>query len=94
MQPELWLVSYDISDDRTRYRVDRLLSAYGERLQKSVFTCRVTVAGLRELRRIIDATIDSSSDSVRLYPLCLWCEARASRSEVNLSPPVSAWWIV
>ena len=94
MKPEFWLVSYDISDDRTRYRVGRLLSAYGDRLQNSVFTCRVTVAGLRELRRTIDAAIDPSSDSVRLYPLCRWCEARAGRSEVNPSPPVSAWWIV
>jgi len=94
MTPELWLVSYDISDDRTRYRVDRLLSAYGDRLQKSVFTCRMTAAGLRELRRRIEETIDPSSDSVRLYPLCEWCEARAGRSGPSLCPPVPAWWIV
>ncbi|MBP9217492.1 MAG: CRISPR-associated endonuclease Cas2 [Sterolibacterium sp.] len=33
------LVSYDISDDKRRNRLHRLLSAYGEPMHESVFLC-------------------------------------------------------
>lgn len=32
-------VAYDISDDKQRSRVERCVSRYGQRLQKSVFVC-------------------------------------------------------
>lgn len=38
----LHAVCYDLSDDRERRRVDRLLKGYGFRAQKSVFECRLT----------------------------------------------------
>ncbi len=45
----LYLCAYDISDDRERRRVDRLLSGYGFRRQKSLFLCRLTRAARRRL---------------------------------------------
>ena len=35
---QYWLV-YDISNDKERTRVERCVSRYGQRLQKSVFHC-------------------------------------------------------
>ncbi len=37
-----YAVVYDLSCDRERARVDRLLQGYGFRVQKSVFECRLT----------------------------------------------------
>lgn len=46
----LFVVAYDISCDEERQRVERLLLGYGFRVQKSVFECRVTDRGLRDIR--------------------------------------------
>ena len=37
-----YAVAYDITDDRERGRVDKVLRGYGMRVQKSVFECRLT----------------------------------------------------
>lgn len=37
-----YAVVYDISSDRERSRVDRVLQSFGFRVQKSVFECRLT----------------------------------------------------
>lgn len=50
-----YLIAYDISDNRERYRVDKLLQGYGFRRQKSVFECRLTLALLARLRIALDA---------------------------------------
>ena len=40
----LYAVCYDISDDHERGRVAKTLKAFGFRVQKSVFECRLTRA--------------------------------------------------
>ncbi|MEY4979435.1 MAG: hypothetical protein RLZZ352_1705 [Pseudomonadota bacterium] len=37
----LYAVVYDISDDKERRQVDRVLTGFGFRVQKSVFECRL-----------------------------------------------------
>jgi len=37
----LYAVVYDITDDKERRKVDRVLTGYGFRVQKSVFECRL-----------------------------------------------------
>jgi CRISPR-associated protein Cas2 len=46
---------YDISEDRERDKIDRLLPGFGRRVQKSVFECRLTRAGAGELQRRLEA---------------------------------------
>lgn len=70
----LWMVCYDIADDRDRRRVERALRAVGERMQWSVFECVLTPERLKQLRAEIADEIDPETDSVRYYPLCAWCE--------------------
>lgn len=36
-----YVVVYDISDDRERIKVDKVLKNYGFRIQKSVFECKL-----------------------------------------------------
>lgn len=74
MARHLWMVSYDVTDDRTRRQLAAQLHAFGERVQFSVFECHFTVAEARyHLGRMAQA-LDPATDSLRAYPLCAWCE--------------------
>ena len=72
-QTTLYLVAYDIGDDRKRGRVHKLLSAYGQWTQYSLFECFLTRLQRVELMARLDMLIDPDSDSLRLYPLCEAC---------------------
>jgi CRISPR-associated protein Cas2 len=68
----LMLVSYDVStetrDGRRRLRrVARVCLNYGQRVQKSVFECRVNAAQLEVLKRDLLEIINEEEDSLRLY---------------------------
>ena len=59
---------YDITDDRRRYRVAKLLEAKGVRLQWSVFECTVRLhSELKQFVQSLTKEIDETSDHVRLY---------------------------
>ncbi len=51
-----YVVAYDISCDKERGRVDKVLKKYGFRIQKSVFECKLTKAQkeklLHQLRKL------------------------------------------
>jgi CRISPR-associated protein Cas2 len=70
----LIVVSYDIPNDRRRTRLAHALKDFGERVQYSVFECRLDAEQLGRLSRRIKAEIDPEEDRVRIYPLCLNCE--------------------
>ncbi len=69
----LWMIAYDITDDRGRRRVHNILKDHGERVQYSVFECWLNAPTLSELRRRIREELETA-DSVRWYPLCAWCK--------------------
>ncbi|MEZ5213030.1 CRISPR-associated endonuclease Cas2 [Gordonia sp. (in: high G+C Gram-positive bacteria)] len=58
------LVAYDIVDDRRRARLARLLSAFGDRIQYSVFLIDLTSAKEVRLRARVVSEIDARVDSV------------------------------
>jgi len=74
MERRLWMVAYDVSDNRRRLRLDRELQAFGERVQYSVFECHFTLAEARLHLERLAAELDPLTDSLRGYPLCAWCE--------------------
>ncbi len=70
----LVIVSYDVSTEtaagRKRLRrVARVCESVGQRVQKSVFECRVDVARFEELERRLLAEIDPKEDCLRFYRL-------------------------
>jgi CRISPR-associated protein Cas2 len=67
------VVSYDISDDKRRTKVWKLLKNYGQWMQFSLFECRVTDKDLVELRHELMNRIKRDEDSIRIYPLCQAC---------------------
>jgi CRISPR-associated protein Cas2 len=70
----LILVSYDVSTEtkagRKRLRrVAKVCESYGQRVQKSVFECKVDLARCEQLERELIEEIDAKEDNLRLYRL-------------------------
>lgn len=72
------VVSYDISDDRRRNRVCKLLKDYGERVQYSVFECMLRPDDLKRLRERLKPLLVLKEDDVRFYRLCDTCRRKAT----------------
>ena len=79
----LVIVCYDVSTDtragrRRLRRVAKVCEGTGQRVQKSVFECQVTLAQMEELERRLLAEIDLDQDCLRLYrlPESRGCEVR------------------
>jgi CRISPR-associated protein Cas2 len=70
----LWVIAYDIADDRARRQVERILQGWGDRVQYSVFEAFMTLPQARRLQASLAPLIDAGTDSLRLYPLCTWCQ--------------------
>lgn len=70
----LYVVAYDIPDDKRRTKVHRLLCGYGGWTQFSLFECWLTRRQLLELRAKLAPHLREERDSVRLYPLCGSCQ--------------------
>lgn len=63
-----YVAAYDISDSRHRERVARILTRYGQRVQRSVFQVWVEPEELPRLRREVGAYL-AMDDAFDLFPL-------------------------
>ena len=72
----LYVVAYDIGDDRRRGKVHKLLSGFGHWTQYSLFECYLSEKQYVRLRQMLDRVINAAQDSVRFYPLCQACRKR------------------
>lgn len=72
----LFVVSYDIPDDRRRTKLAHALKDFGQRVHYSVFECHLDEAGLAALRRRALKLIAEEEDSVRIYRLCGECDGK------------------
>jgi CRISPR-associated protein Cas2 len=70
------VVSYDVVDDKKRTQMAKALKNYGERVQKSVFECRVDDQHFIRLKQSLEKIMDMNEDSVRFYFLCKGCIER------------------
>ena len=71
----LYLICYDIPDDRRRNRLAEFLLDYGRRVQYSVFECSLTKKVLDVVLKGVVEYTDPEEDSVRVYSLCAECVA-------------------
>lgn len=70
----LVIVCYDVNTEdsagrRRLRRVAKVCESIGQRVQKSVFECQVTLMQMEELERRLLAEIDLEHDNLRLYRL-------------------------
>ena len=72
-----YVIAFDVSCDRRRYRVVKVLKEYAVRVQKSVFEARdLERSAYLRLRSKLEGLIDPTTDSLRYYPLCAACLGR------------------
>lgn len=79
----LVIVCYDVNTEtregrRRLRRVARICEAVGQRVQKSVFECKVDLAAMEALERRLTDAMDLKLDCLRLYRLsdAQGCEVR------------------
>ena len=89
----LLVVAYDISSDRRRIRLYKLLHAYGHPVQESVFECHVTERERVVLQRRVKRLI-TSRDTVRYYSLCATCATKIVDGDGTLRPPEPEVYVV
>ena len=65
-QERLWVIAYDSPSNKRRRKLAKLLEGYGERLQWSVFECRLQPHQVARLRQLL-ARIATADDSVRIW---------------------------
>lgn len=77
----MWVVvTYDITDDRRRTGIFKILKSFGQHVQYSVFECDLTKQDLLRLRARLDGKVVSKDgDSIRFYHLCEACGAKIER---------------
>ncbi len=69
------LIAYDLSSDGARSRVAARLSAWGDRLQRSVFECQLQADELAEVLAEIEELINPSKDVVQVFRQCSSCDS-------------------
>jgi len=88
------LVCFDIVENRVRYRVVKILKAYGVRVQKSVFECnRVSEEQFLKMKQRLEDCIDNTQDSVRYYLLCRKCLPKVEYSGIGEPPQIAPYHI-
>jgi len=63
-EEHLYMVVYDIGDEKRWRRVFRLMKGFGEWVQLSVFQCRLTAQQHAELIALLDGIIHHAHDHV------------------------------
>lgn len=69
MDEHLYIIAYDIADQKRWRAIFRLLHGYGEWLQLSVFQCRLSRLRHAELIATLDEIIHHTEDHVILMDL-------------------------
>ncbi|MHB8579661.1 MAG: CRISPR-associated endonuclease Cas2 [Ignavibacteriaceae bacterium] len=72
----IYIVTYDISDNKQRLKVSAFLEGFGERVLESVFECKMQSKNISKLVKQLANLIDEDG-SIRIYPLCSDCYDKA-----------------
>ncbi|MBQ4863006.1 CRISPR-associated endonuclease Cas2 [Pseudoalteromonas sp. MMG013] len=73
--PHHYVICYDTPCDKRRYRIDKTLAGYGERIQLSVYECCLSESQFTRLRHQIRQIV-TDDDALNYYPVCCHCQLR------------------
>ncbi|NLV85525.1 MAG: CRISPR-associated endonuclease Cas2 [Spirochaetales bacterium] len=90
---QLYLVVYDIVDNKRRYRVHKCLKSYGSRIQRSAFECMLTETQYKEVIKKLTRLIDKRADLLRAYRVPTNGLIQSWGNNVRLDDD-EAFWIV
>jgi len=69
-ETRFFVVAYDISSDKRRNKVHKVLSGFGQWTQFSLFELFLTDKEYILLQNKLEKILNTEKDSVRFYPLC------------------------
>ena len=64
----IYIIAYDIADNKRRLRVAKTLESWGYRIQESVFQLRLDNATLARVRLLLAALISYAEYVIHIYP--------------------------
>lgn len=85
------VIAYDISDNKRRNRVVKLLKQYGIPVNFSVYECMMTKPQLDKVIGRLEKVIDTGCDKIVYYTICIGCfskiiyQPEQIRRKVNIS---------
>ena len=80
----LYVAAYDVTEDRRRGNVAKVLAQYGHRVQKSVFIVQVSPDDLPDLRRRVGEQL-GLTDHFDLFPV----DERGTRKQWRWQQPIT-----
>jgi CRISPR-associated protein Cas2 len=76
MADRIWhLIAYDVRDSKRLRKVAQKLSGYGDRIQYSIFRCRLDSLSLEKLRWELSQIL-APEDDLLVLPICNTCSAK------------------
>lgn len=81
----LYIISYDVRDDKRRRRVQKALEGYGYHVQFSVYEAQLRPSDLVRLQFELAGHL-AGEDSLIYYSLCERCRARVKRVGNTFDP--------
>lgn len=74
VRKQLYVIAYDLEDDKRRLALSRLLeNEGGERINLSVFECMLTHRELEMIKAEAMRLINPHTDQVAIYQICRAC---------------------
>lgn len=72
----MYVLVYDVVDDRRRNRLHRSLKNFGTAVQRSVFEFDLSSGEADKMMEHVERIIETEEDVVRLYRICQSCLAQ------------------
>jgi len=67
---QLYLICFDIHNERRLRKISNELENFGERVQYSVFECYLSPQNLEKLQQRMEKLMDNNEDHIRYYHIC------------------------
>lgn len=82
-----YILAYDITDNRRRAKIAKIIESAGKRVQGSVFEVYLTPANLDALLQRVGKVIKKDQDSLRGYFMCESCREKIRTIGTGQAPP-------
>lgn len=70
MTKKHWIICYDIANSKRLYRVEKIVSSYAWRIQKSVFESDAPDDTIGVMKKRLGYVMDEEEDSVMIFDVC------------------------
>lgn len=81
----LYLIAYDIPNDKRRTKIHKTLCGFGKWTQYSFFECFLDEKERITLEYRLKNILNEQEDNVRIYHICANCQAKTQT--IGSSPP-------